>query len=451
MTTVVLPCPKSDDPRVDPVAFARMWEEWPAMLQEACSLGYRVNEDPFLTLDPEGIVCRYLIAEDNNVAAAAQRLRATLAWRREWNILEYHTKGIGHRLYAEESNPGAEMYFAVSGHSDKFGRPYMVGRGQLCNPGNMHPWRHLRAGIFAIEQLAVDVLRKGCGYGTYILDITGKVSAPGTFSGTGGGSNHRKDDKNNKYYKSGAGRDAPEALLKQFGELSGGMAVLRAALTIGSQHYPEFLARVTFLRSDFLFSVAFKVFRLWVHRRSRDKFVFLGGSIDPPIENLMELYPADELPIEFGGRGWSLEGDGFMRRGAEADCQPYNPAYPLAKALPSHAPKKELHVSDRVSSNECARNGYRDEISLHDPSPSLCNCFCFQRKDNKSGPPTSKSCNIELLRRDSNDRSCDLRDCTNLEPASTSTTSWSAFSFVAFVGLICVVVAALGGLQFLLS
>ena len=123
------------------------------------------------------------------------------------------------------------------------------------------------------------------------------------------------------------GKDAPSELLERYGELNssseaeminqsltrvptvesfrrsmqrGGMSVLRAALRIAGEHYPELppfstapdllicvfarcgfavewqswsclrLSRVVFLRSDWLFSLAFKVFRLWAHKKTRD-------------------------------------------------------------------------------------------------------------------------------------------------------------------------------------
>ncbi|CAK0904298.1 unnamed protein product [Prorocentrum cordatum] len=109
----------SQDPRVDPVAFRCLTDRYHVILEDAQKRGHHVEKDPMLTLDPEGLVCRYLIAEDNDAAKAEARLRATIDWRQRWNILEYHRPGEAQRLFTESSNPGAEMYFADSLHADR--------------------------------------------------------------------------------------------------------------------------------------------------------------------------------------------------------------------------------------------------------------------------------------------------------------------------------------------
>jgi len=175
----------------------------------------------------------------------------------------------------------------------------MVGRVNLCNGERMHPWRHLRAGIYALDRFALKIIQNGCGYGSYLLDI-GRVAEQGKFSGTGGGANFHPQESKNPYYLEGAGKDAPSELLERYGELNSGMSVLRAALRIAGEHYPELLSRVVFLRSDWLFSLAFKVFRLWAHKKTRDKFLFVGGRADPPMTQLLEWYRSEQLPQEFG-------------------------------------------------------------------------------------------------------------------------------------------------------
>lgn len=298
--------------------------ELPSILEEGRRGGHDVDADPYLQLDPEGLARRYIVACDGRVEEAVRRLRATIAWRRDWGILECHKRGAARLLFAEESNPGSEMYFAESFHSDRLGRPYVAGRVHYCNASNMHPWRHLRAGVFVIERVAVEVLRRRCGYGSYILDI-GEVPAAGTFSGTGGGG-ARASESNNPYYGRRAGLEAPARLLEEFGELRGGMAVLRAAIVIANSHYPELMARVVVLHSNWLFSSAARIFTLWMHRRSREKFMFVQD-----LRQLHEWYDPAELPEEWGGTGWRLDGDGFLPTAVRAyDAEPALPPPPAA-------------------------------------------------------------------------------------------------------------------------
>lgn len=309
-----------------------------------------------LTLDPEALVCRYLIAEDNDVALATKRLRETIAWRREWRVLEYHEPGAAQRLYPEAINPGSEMYFADSGRKDRKGQPFMVGRLRLANAENMHSWRHLRAGIFAVEMLAIEVIRGGLGYSSYILDI-GPVEEIGHFSCTGGGNRDLKESRN-PYYKAGAGREASPECLARFGELNTGMSITKAAMHIGSKYYPEMLGRVVFLRSNLLFSLAFKVFKMWAHKRSRDKFEFVGGTLDPPLQKLQEFYSPEALPEEFGGTGWRLAGDTFLREAVERSSGPAGAAQPAREQRPPpDAAPSEVPGRDRRGSSGSAEVG----------------------------------------------------------------------------------------------
>jgi len=305
--------------QVNQAALHDLVEQLPALYEEGRSLGHDVDGDPYLMIDSVGLARRYLIATDGNIAEAARRIRATIAWRHDWRVLEYHKVGAAQQLFSEATNPGSEMYFAKACHCDREHRPFIVGRVHFANPENMHPWRHLRAGIFVVERAAIEVMRAGCGYGSYILDVGG-VEPPiaGTFSGTAG-DGQKRQESNNPYYQRGAGCEAPQHLVKEFGELNGGMSVLRAAIAITNNHYPELMCRVVVLRSNWLFSAAFRVFSLWMHKRSREKFVFVGGGwMNPPIQKLLDWYSPEELPEEFGGSGWRLEGDNFMRNAVKA-------------------------------------------------------------------------------------------------------------------------------------
>lgn len=328
--------PASPLDSVPPAVVQALAARWPVLLAEARDAGHDVEADPYLTLDPEGLLLRFLVATDHNVVEAERRIRAMLEWRREWRILDCHQPGMAEHLYSEASNPGSEMYFSQSCHEDRDGRPYVVGRVYVANGSNMHPWRHLRAGVFVIERMAVEVLRRRCHYGSYILDI-GHVEKQGTVSGTGFTAGNFKES-DNPYYKRGAGREAPQWMLDKFGVLNSGMGVLRAAIAIGNNHYPELMQRVIFLRSNWLFAAAFKIFSLWVHKRSRDKFMFVEGGFwgALPVESLKQWYSDEELPEEFGGTGWRLDNDRFLRTAIDAyDADPALPRQ--APALPRYA------------------------------------------------------------------------------------------------------------------
>lgn len=324
-------------PAVDAGALGTLLSEWPGLLEQARRDGHDVESDPYLTTDPEDLLRRFLIATDGNVADAAKRLRAMLVWRREWGILDCHRPGAARQLFSDESNPGSEMYFAQSGHEDRDGRPYVIGRMHYANASNMHPWRHLRAGVFVIERIAVEVMRGKFGYASYILDI-GEVPIQGTVSGTGC-SGRKFKETDNPYYKRGAAREAPQHLIDKFGELTSGLYITKAAIAIANSHYPELMTRVIVLRSNWLFGAAFRIFSMWMHKRSRDKFMFVqGGWGTPPMEALKQWYSQEELPEEFGGAGWRLDGDGFIRSAIGAyDAEPFDASGGRRGPLPRYA------------------------------------------------------------------------------------------------------------------
>jgi hypothetical protein len=96
-----------------------------------------LDEDPFLCignhLKRRALFRRYLLSEELNVQKAAARLRATIEFRRDWNIKEYHEPGAASRLIPEENNPGAEIYFADSLLTDIDDKPYLIGRIGMVN------------------------------------------------------------------------------------------------------------------------------------------------------------------------------------------------------------------------------------------------------------------------------------------------------------------------------
>ncbi|CAE7237081.1 kif7, partial [Symbiodinium natans] len=338
--------------------------------------GHDVDRDPLLALDPPNLLRRYLIAEDWDVDKAAERLRSTIAWRRDWRVMEYYQPGRAQYLYDESTNPGSEMYFGDSLHFDRSGRPYMVGRFRLCNAERMHPWRHLRAGIYALDRFALKIIQKGCGYGSYLLDI-GRVAERSSFSGTGGGQDFFPQESKNPYYQQGAGKDAPAELLERYGELNSGMAVLRAALRIAGDHYPELLSRVVFLRSDWLFSLAFKVFRLWANKKTRDKFLFIGGKADPPMAQLQDWFHYQQLPAEFGGQGYSLDGDNFLRRAVDHLDAEAKQGWELPETLNTNISISQLASTEVADAGEDASNISSKIGDIFSPFQACCGCLQF--------------------------------------------------------------------------
>lgn len=299
---------------------ADMERHWSALEQRLRTETYpAMVDDPYFTVNVKGLLQRYLAASKYDVREALIRLEATAKWRKEWNVLDYYRAGAAAELFSEDSNPGAEMYFADSLLMDKEGRPYAAGRLKFANPENMHPWHHLRAGVLVFELMATKVASMGKGPGSYILDI-GAVGKVGNVSGTAG---HERvyNENRNPYYAAGAGtKDAPsDEALGELGSLDNGFAVLKAAITILNRHYPGIVGRVFYLNSDMVFWGAFKIFSRWISDRGSIDFQFLGPASwrEDPVSKLLDYYEPNQLPEEWGGTGPRLNGDEFMQRAIE--------------------------------------------------------------------------------------------------------------------------------------
>lgn len=314
-TTAEFRCPERQDLLAE---LERRWAEASKALREGAYP--EIERDPFFTIDAQGLLRRYLLAARFDIDEAVLRLRSTAQWRREWDVLAYYEPGAAMAAFAEDPNPGAEMYFADSLGTDAKGRPYLAGRLRFANSENMHPWRHLRAGVLVFELLATRVAALGRGPASYILDIGAVGGVAGTVSGTGG-LDREYDEGKNPYYVAGAGtEDAPSPrMVEELGSLDNGFAVLKAAIRILNRHYPGVIGQVCYLNSDMLFWGAFKIFSRWIADRGSIDFQFLwpAGWREEPMSRLLETYPAKQLFREWGGRGPSLDGDGFLRRAVE--------------------------------------------------------------------------------------------------------------------------------------
>jgi hypothetical protein len=96
-----------------------------------------LDTDPYLSIADKprriALMKRFLLSEKLDVDKAAERLRATIVFRRDWNVKEFHEDGAAARLVPEASSPGAEIYFADSLQTDAENRPYLVGRIGMLN------------------------------------------------------------------------------------------------------------------------------------------------------------------------------------------------------------------------------------------------------------------------------------------------------------------------------
>ena len=74
------------------------------------------------------------------------------------------------------------------------------------------------------------------------------------------------------------------------------------------------------MNADMPFFVVFKVFSLWVHRRTRDKFTFVGRNrfTDHSFSTLQDHIEENNIFVEYDGKGPSLDNDDYIRRAVVA-------------------------------------------------------------------------------------------------------------------------------------
>ena len=293
-----------------------LWPPAPLHDQEQEHVSNGIQDSTRDNVNMDALLKRYLIAENLNAAKALVRLQKTIEWRAEWDIMAMRAPGAAEKFLSGKASPGAEAYFVDSGLTDKTGTPYLVGRLCVCSSENMHPWRHLMAAVFVIERMAAKLAYPNF-QAQYILDIR-YIDFQATYSGTGGKNGKTTIVRN----KGGVDetRDAPtEKMLRDFGgKIAPGMGVLKAAMKIIQNHYPEMLRRIIFYESAAWFTLMFKVFSLWTSSRTREKFLFVGsGWLHWKPSKLLEYFDEDKLPEEFGGKGPSLRNDKYIEEAVE--------------------------------------------------------------------------------------------------------------------------------------
>ena len=296
--------------------------------------------DPYLSPpDVDALLLRFLNAERGDrkaerreaaggtgglVQRTAARLSATAAFRAEYACTEMHRKGMARKLIMHATNAGASVYFGDCGLRNRQGVPVLLGRQELMTnaqaPGrrpsdDMLPAQHIRAALLVCERSAVELYKHGVGAkGYYILDVgnyPAKEMAP--FAAR-------------FWDEDGAGVAAADGTVPCVGpSLPGhhelkGLAVLKESLRLLERYYPETMGRIFFYRPGLGFRAVFAIFRLWVPKSSRDRFILVREGeerkfFEPPPHGA-GLDPAT-TPRELGGTGPSLEGDRFLLRAVE--------------------------------------------------------------------------------------------------------------------------------------
>jgi len=260
---------------------------------------------------------------------ALDRIKVTLEYRREYEVLAMHAPGMARKLMFHDTNPGACMYLADSGVTDKKDQPVLVGRLGLmmAEDAEQHepivPANHLRAVMFAFERMASSLrLAKGQRRGIYILDCSmDKKTAPDLYDSVD--SRPRFWSKAGRLFVDGLTmsgwkdknkekRTVPGVLphLEHHSTIDPGLPVLREALRQLTEYYPDTMERVYFVRPPLSFRVFMKVFKLWVDSETAKKFIVVPSGYE---SMLLEKIDAEKLPKEFGGTGPSLGRDDFLQ------------------------------------------------------------------------------------------------------------------------------------------
>lgn len=96
-----------------------------------------------------------------------------------------------------------------------------------------------------------------------------------------------------------------------------GLPVLKEALRLMERNYPETMHKIFFYRPTPAFRLIFSIFRLWVPASTRSRFVLVREGDEAkhfftPIETGGCGLDRQKTPLEFGGRGASLDGDRFL-------------------------------------------------------------------------------------------------------------------------------------------
>jgi len=328
--------------------------------------------------------------DDHKIAEVAlQRIRSTLQYRNNYDVLAMHAPGMARKIMYHDTNPGACLYAADSGLTDKKGRPALIGRLGLMIDENAEqheplvPANHLRALMFAFERLASSLrLLEGKDRAFYILDCSmDKISAPDLYTDTdprprnwsrfGSLSVDGLSMSSNK--KSTITIPGVLPHLNYHKTISPGLPVLREALRQLTEYYPNVMERVFFVRAPFSFRAFMKVFSLMVDKESAEKFVVVPWGSESKV--LLDVFHENELPFEFGGKGPSLGRDDFLRVAADRyeahvsrsllpsldnDCS--SPYFNTSENIPLKKAVTRSKINDAIAGVSSTKD---EAISLH--------------------------------------------------------------------------------------
>ena len=300
-------------------ALSRLQRRWREIRRDFAG----IDRDPYLSAKPSravpepeiALLRKFLDAEGGDVERAAERLRETAAWRRDYRVVDFHKPGMARKLMMHATNPGATLYFADSGLRDSDGAPVLIGRVTLMLGGGtrrprapedkMAPATHLRAGMFVVERANVIAANLGTT-SSYILD-TG--SYPHEEMGT-------RDRYWNEDGVGAVGGAGVGPHLPGHAEIPDGLPTLQEALRMMTRYYPNSMKRIYVYRPSLIFRGVFAIFGAWLSADTRNKFVLVPPGRERDATGFIRPGACDAaaVPRELGGTGPSLGGDLFLRR-----------------------------------------------------------------------------------------------------------------------------------------
>eukprot|EP00322_Chrysochromulina_rotalis_P018995 CAMPEP_0115835464 /NCGR_PEP_ID=MMETSP0287-20121206/4207_1 /TAXON_ID=412157 /ORGANISM="Chrysochromulina rotalis, Strain UIO044" /LENGTH=382 /DNA_ID=CAMNT_0003288921 /DNA_START=117 /DNA_END=1264 /DNA_ORIENTATION=- len=296
-----------------------------ADLQRIWRSDIRPRFEPAIEKDPlfrsDAVIVRYLNAERGGgpqssqgrnpklVAKTAERLESTARFRAEYDC-------------AMRATQAACAYFGDFGLQTRSGWPVMLGVPALMTDeaapfwkpsDRMLPAQHLRVAMFVVERATHNLVSRG-------------PTSKGVFDVGAYPKEGMKPHGAERYWDAdGPGSvEQPAAVLPHLpGHTSlAGLGVLKEALHLMERHYPETMHKIYFYRPSLGFQVIFNIFRLWVPRSTRERFVMVRvGQEDKFFFGPSSVGGCDldreTAPKEIGGFGPSLDGDRFLMLACE--------------------------------------------------------------------------------------------------------------------------------------
>lgn len=141
------------------------------------------------------------------------------------------------------------------------------------------------------------------------------------------------------------------------------------------------LHRVWFYRPSFVFRTIFRIFRLWVPKETRCKFVLVNEGEEH--HHFLAVDPANQhgcapevLPVELGGTGPPLDGDRFLERAVEL--------YDATAQLPA-LPRSAADSTANPSNRQQQANAEKPAASQPETGWFLCKCLARPMRNRERG------------------------------------------------------------------